>query len=920
MTGTKVMSALRRVTGLGAAGSLAFALLAGGCVLAATAGPRQAQATQVRALRETVSQLSPLDKSIVVTSGSAAVTDAFFNAGTDFPGLAQPDFDNVTAQLHHDFSKPPLTPAPQSADSWAMTTPLYNVASAPRNTVGYPEQAEVVDASPGAAGLRLLAGGMPGSVLRPNTGKHKASFTIEVAVTQQTASKFGLRPGSVLGLGGELPVDADSSQPSLVDLYVTGIVEPAHPRAVFWATDPLLAGPLVVATESGTYLDGAFFASAGEMGTIQSVFGGPFGELSFQWVLPIDTSGLNGPAQALFNQVNEIASAVPPLTGPLAPMAPALTASSSLLTPLAAFIRAMNDVQNLLQILYVGLAVAAAVVLLLAARAIAARRSAELAVLRARGASLWQLFARGALGAALACGPAAALAWAAAVALIPDAAPTGPASWWPGLATAAVAVAGPGAVSAWQHRLPRRRRARGRRWRWVPRVVFEVTACAAAIGGIEVFRAQSGATGLYASAAPVLIAIPTVIVMVRLYQVALGWLARVSARQRGLTGFLGLTRAALAGGTRALPAMTLVLLLTLAAFTGMVRTAVARGEVAASWQAAGADAVVTASSYVSINAAAQRAIAAVPGVQHAAAALVLPAYLPDGQVMTAIAVDPASYAAVVASAQGFAPVRPALLTGPHGGAVPVLASPQAAVTLRQPDNGMVSAPQYGVAGFPVRITGVLASTPALPAGGPFIVLPLSAIHGISVPQANLMLLNGSSIDLAKLNAAVGATIPGTGAAYVSTRAQALQDLTQAPAQQGTFLFFTLALAYAAVLAVAVMLLELAMGATEREVTLARLATMGLAEGQRVRLVAIELLPAIAASAAAAAVCAIALPGLVGQQINLSVFTQSGTSPSLRVDAASVLVPLAGLLVVTVIALAHEVRSGRGRGVAVTMRT
>ena len=50
-----------------------------------------------------------------------------------------------------------------------------------------------------------------------------------------------------------------------------------------------------------------------------------------------------------------------------------------------------------------------------------------------------------------------------------------------------------------------------------------------------------------------------------------------------------------------------------------------------------------------------------------------------------------------------------------------------------------------------------------------------------------------------------------------------------------------------------MLLELALGAADRAVTTARLATMGLTEGQRVRLVALEVVPSIAASAVAAAV-------------------------------------------------------------------
>ena len=110
-----------------------------------------------------------------------------------------------------------------------------------------------------------------------------------------------------------------------------------------------------------------------------------------------------------------------------------------------------------------------------------------------------------------------------------------------------------------------------------------------------------------------------------------------------------------------------------------------------------------------------------------------------------------------------------------------------------------------------------------------------------------------------------------------------------------------------------MLLELALGAADREVTMARLATMGLADGQRVRLVALEVLPSIAASAVAAAVCVIALPQLVAPAIDLSVFTASQAPVPLRPDFASFLLPLAALLVVTVIALAYEIRSSRGRG-------
>ena len=62
---------------------------------------------------------------------------------------------------------------------------------------------------------------------------------------------------------------------------------------------------------------------------------------------------------------------------------------------------------------------------------------------------------------------------------------------------------------------------------------------------------------------------------------------------------------------------------------------------------------------------------------------------------------------------------------------------------------------------------------------------------------------------------------------VTFRSDILNSLTSAPLQHGTFVLFALAVVVAAGLGLAVMLLELALGAAEREVTLARLATMGL---------------------------------------------------------------------------------------------
>lgn len=913
----KGMRVLRQVTGIGAAGSLALALLAAGSVLAAVAGPRQGEATGTRALQQTMNRLTPLDKTVAVSGDWVTMSDllgestygVYMASGDNF---SQAQLTGITTQLRHDFGNGPLNLSAQSADWVGMTPSPYSVSTTLPVLKGISAKLEVAYRYPLAGHLRLVSGTMPDT--SPATG-------IQVVVTTQTARVFALRPGSRVVIG--VPSHENAGQNVPVSLDVTGIVAPIDPDSSFWKADPLLPGPSLEYEPGGAELwVGSVIADPGETSMVQTVFG--LAGIDVQWELPVDTAGLHGQPQALSTQLNEITNRTPTLTGPLARMADALGATSGLDQPLAALVQAADAMNVLLWMVYVGLAVAGVVMLLLAARMIAGRRAAELTLYRARGASLPQLFALGFLGAAIPCVPAAALAWVAAVLLVPDSAPAGLAAWWPGIATLAIVTAGPGAVAVWQHRLPRRRHARRIR-AWATRVTFEVTACAAAIGGITIARTQAGTGDLYASAAPVLVAIPAVIVVLRLYKVVLGGLAWASARQRGVIGFLGLTRAAQATLTLALPAMTLVLAVTVAAFTGMVRDAVASGETAVSWQATGADVTVAAPWSLNtleslISSSTVRAVAAVPGIAHVASVFVVPLRVSDSEIVTAIAVDPASYSALVASAEGFSPVSPALLTGPRGnGTIPVLASPQAASYLGgQAGSTIIS--QQGLPMLRVRVAGELRSTPALPAGGAFIVLPLSAIGSVSnPPPVNLMLLTGSSINLTRLRAAVRATTTAADAPVITTRSAALQELAGAPLQQGTFLLFTLAIGYAAALALVVMLLELTLGAADREVTMTRLATMGLTGGQRVLLAAFEVLPAIAASAVAAIACAITLPRLLAPAINLSVFTQSQTPVPLRPDVASFVLPLAGVLVVTVIALIYEVRSGRGDNVATMMR-
>jgi putative ABC transport system permease protein len=912
---------LTRLTGMGRAATAALAVLVFGCVFAVTAGPREALATRTQALRQTLAATPALAQTIVANATWDGVTTELGAAEFGAPGgnnLTAAQLGEITGQLHGDFNRGVVHLAPPGADWAAMTSGPHNVISELPAVQGVPVHLEVTYRQPLTQHTRLVAGHYPAPT--PNPAR------LPVLVSPQTARQFGLHPGSTMKISGPQIELSGSLEP--ITLVVAGIVVPRDPSSTFWAADPTVLTPdLETPTGSLAFWVGEVFAGPDEIGAVQQDFG-PEG-LGLQWEFPMVFSSLEGQqAQPLYDALNRLGAQSPTLTGDVAPAAGALQVTAGLLQPLAAFLATAQAVDVLLWLLYVSLAVAGLVVLLLAARMVAMRRSAELAMRRARGASVRQIAAVVGGGAAVACVPAAALAVLAAVLLVPGAGPglgAGPAGGWlPPIAVLLVAVCAPAAIAGWRQRLPRRRPGDRRRPRARARLVAEATAVAAAVAGIVVFRQQGTQPGsgvnLYTSAAPVLVAVPAVIVVLRVYPVVLRGLLHGSARSSGATAFLGLARAARTALTPALPAFALVLALSVAAFAGMVRDAVTSGEVAASWQAAGADVTIVASgqfsSEAAISPAAVRAAAAVPGVTHAAAVLEASWTPPGGLPITGLAVDPASYAALVAATPTFPQVPARLLApGRAGGPQPVLASPQAAAELGRGVSTLSS--QAAVQAVRVRVAGVLSETPALPGSGAFILMPLAAVHAQSGPApVNMLLLTGAGIDRARLSAVVRDMIPG---GITTARSDVLNGLTGAPLQHGANAAFALALVAAAGLGLAVMLLELALGAAEREATLARLATMGLGERQRARVVALEVLPAVVAAGVAAWACAMVLPRVVAPAVDLSAFTGSPAAVALAPDVASVALPLAGLVAVAIASLAIEIRSGRRRRVAASLR-
>ena len=186
------------------------------------------------------------------------------------------------------------------------------------------------------------------------------------------------------------------------------------------------------------------------------------------------------------------------------------------------------------------------------------------------------------------------------------------------------ALAGPPVLATWRHRtrrdaasakagvaaVTRRRIASARRW------VFDIALVCAAAGGLVLLRQQGlpppGQRGpVHQRGAGARGDTGRVAGHCGLTRWSCASWPGSRGRRRGVVLVVGFARSGTAAQAAVLPAFALVLAFAVIAFAAMARGAVQRADVAASWQAAGADAVVTAPAVgPGITPAAQRQITA----------------------------------------------------------------------------------------------------------------------------------------------------------------------------------------------------------------------------------------------------------------------------------------------------------------------
>jgi putative ABC transport system permease protein len=867
----RLLAACTGITGTGAAASIGLALLVFTCTFIAAFLPRASMTSQTSALQKTLATDGQLAQSVTATATVLNAANIIGVAGIsgDWPALA----DTVRSAG--------LPVAPLSA-GWAglTTTPIVS-----QNGL---DQLELAYRTTLARNVRLVAGTLPTTAVRG-----KSVTIVQVALTRTAAAGMHVRLGSTLRMDDK------------IDLTVTAIVRPANPAAAFWTYDPTLV------TYSATGLSGAFIG-AGEVNTVQgdlqrvTVNGLPVSQSSvLSWNFPLRLGGLTA------SQAPVLLSQLQPVVRPSG--SPAF--SSQLGSVLTAFIATDEGINTVLAFLFVSLTVLGLIVVLQGARLLSEHRETELAIMRARGASLGYLCWLALRSGALVAVPAAAAATAVAMAIRPG---SGAALEWKVAALiAAITIVGL-PVTTLRRQLSQRPARPGRApspralaaRRWIADGTLIVIAAGALIELRQLGPPPGGGINLYTSAAPAIAAIPAAVIAMRLYPVLLRWLLRLTRRRRGVTLFVGFARGERAALSTALPVFALVLALAIIGFGATLRAAVQRGDVLASWQDIGADAVITGQSGAAIPAGLQKSVRAVPGVQRTATAVITTGAADGSYAVPVVILDPARYGALVAGTPA-PPFPAAALARPDSPrTVPVLVSSSAQSLLDQTGDQVA----VDTRDLNVRVAGVISALAVIPGGGTFIVVPSWAVPAAA---PNAMAVVGPGLDGAALTAVVRhAPAP---APALQLRSAQLATLANAPLPRSAYFTSLLGLAATVCFSLLSLLLALVLGARSRALTQARLATMGISRRQARQLGIAESVPAIVVAAAGGTACVAILIPLVAPAISLSAFTGSGIGAPFRTDPLVLAGSAVALVALAVVTIIIQVAMASHRGAARQLR-
>ena len=495
------------------------------------------------------------------------------------------------------------------------------------------------------------------------------------------------------------------------------------------------------------------------------------------------------------------------------------------------------------------------------------------------------------------------------------------------------------------------RRSRQRRPVAARRYVLEGTGVLLCVAGVTALRVRGsggGSTGggidVQLSTVPVLVALTTVLVLVRLYPVVLRLLAAWARRGGGTVAFVGLRRAGRDAPATSLALFVLVLTLGTAVFGGLISRSIQDGTAVGARWTTGADAVSVAAGNIAPGAVAPGL--AGPGAVRAELVENLRVVNltgdGDGQIFNPVALvtlDPKALAAAepgspLAAQLSALAAGPITQLGDGSDVLPVLAV--AAIADHREQTGTYSANAIAaVSGHhPTRVRpeGTLDRAAQLdPVLGPLLdQQPPGTLLLVGTTADDAVLPLQSSGSTAALLWARPGAAPAALRAAAATALQAPQTDVQLQSDVLTALrtdgltravgrIYTVCTALAVLFALLAVALELVLTARERGRTTSYLRTLGLASRGAAGLQILQLVPLAAAAAAGGVLLGLVVPRVLGPALQIQQFTGGPTGPALHTDYSLTLVLGAGLALLVLGAAAVETAVARLRRLESVLR-
>ncbi|MBN2176637.1 MAG: hypothetical protein JW722_03165 [Demequinaceae bacterium] len=739
----------------------------------------------------------------------------------------------------------------------------------------------------------------PGENQYPGTGSDYE--IIEVAITESVASALEVELGSVL--------QVQNIAQSRVYILIVGIVEASNPGDPAWASMPEALQGLTIDTPGRpVYRRGTIVVSTSTASALASGFEQPFDGTV---ILHVGSEGLT------LQGAKDIASTLKTLEGTANTIIPAPDVSvqmtSGLGPALEAYPYRAKAALAQMSVTVAGVIAVAAVVVALMARLLLSRRESDIALERARGASVASIAGR------LAIESVAFTVVGVTVGYVGAAAITGGSSFGAGLLILVVLVSSTalpilGVITArrlWtSRRIPANRRDRARiaRAKAAKRLTLETLAVVLAIASVVTLRGrgvlQMRTSGVdpFLAAAPILLALGVTVIVLRLYPIPMALVQVLAKRTRGVAGIITLAKAR--GRIAALPLLSLSLAVSIAVSGGLLVSTIRNGQDQASWERVGGEVRIesglddTAVASLEADGLTVSRIVSMPFIS-----------VGIGQTNTRVhvlAVDE-DYVEMIESIGLVVPddLRALIEAGEDtspGDDLPALLSASYRVFDFTDTREVYIGSHYN----DFTVIGDAVSVPNGWAEGPFLILPVDALlareHDAPI-EYNLTFVAGDGAEEAVLAL-------GIDPSSVSSRAGWLEGVRDSALIGGVALVMATAVVTVGILAAIGLLVTVLEGVRQRGLALSMFRTQGMSSRYGWWLALTELAPLALAAVAGGTAAGLAILVLLGETLGLEILAGGVSTPPLQADTGFLLAVATGVLALLFTAVAAEVAAHR----------